>query len=62
MGMVLQETHLFEGSIKDNVRFENNKASEEDVIESVKLANSHKFITKFPEIYDTILYDNLFGL
>ena len=54
-GVVLQDTHLFTGSIKDNIRYGRLNASDEDVVASAKLANAHHFITKLPEGYDTVI-------
>ena len=54
-GVVLQDTHLFTGSIKDNIRYGRLTASDEDVIAAAKLANAHHFITKLPEGYDTVI-------
>ena len=54
-GVVLQDTHLFTGSIKENIRYGRLTASDEDVIAAAKLANAHHFITKLPEGYDTVI-------
>ena len=54
-GVVLQETHLFTGSIKENIRYGRLNASDEDVVAAAKLANAHHFITKLPEGYDTVI-------
>ena len=54
-GVVLQDTHLFTGSIKDNIRYGRLTASDEDVVAAAKLANAHHFITKLPEGYDTVI-------
>ena len=54
-GVVLQDTHLFTGSIKENIRYGRLNASDEDVIAAAKLANAHHFITKLPEGYDTVI-------
>lgn len=50
-----QETHLFEGSVIDNIRYGNLNASKKKVIEAAKLANAHEFIEKLPWGYDTKL-------
>ena len=55
MGMVLQETNLFTGTVKDNIRYGNPEASDEEVVEAAKLANAHNFITMLPQGYDTVL-------
>ena len=54
-GVVLQDTHLFTGTIKDNICYGRLTASDEDVIAAAKLANAHHFITKLPEGYDTVI-------
>lgn len=55
IGMVLQDVHLFHGTVKDNIRYGNLNATEEDIIRAAKLANAHSFIMKLPEGYDTVL-------
>ena len=52
---VLQDTHLFTGSIADNIRYGNPEATMEEVIAAAKLANAHFFISRLPDGYDTIL-------
>ena len=54
-GVVLQDTHLFTGTIKENIRYGRLNASDEDVVAAAKLANAHHFITKLPEGYDTVI-------
>ena len=54
-GMVLQDTHLFTGTIKDNIKYGNDEATDEEVIEAAKLANAHDFITRLPQGYDTFV-------
>ena len=56
--MVLQDTNLFTGTIKDNIRFGRLDASDEDVIKAAKLANAHEFIMMMPNGYDTMLSNN----
>jgi ATP-binding cassette subfamily B multidrug efflux pump len=51
----LQETILFSGTIRDNVRYGHPSASEEEVLEVAKAAQAHKFITEFPDGYDTMV-------
>ena len=58
LGMVLQETCLFTGSIKDNIRFGKPEATDEEIIAAAKLANADEFITKLPDGYDTMLTGN----
>ncbi|MBR6381074.1 MAG: ABC transporter ATP-binding protein [Lachnospiraceae bacterium] len=55
LGMVLQDTHLFTGTIAENIRFGKLDATDEEVIAAAKLANADDFITKLPEGYDTML-------
>ncbi len=52
-GVVLQDTHLFTGTIMDNIRYGKLDATDEEVIAAAKLANAHHFITKLPEGYQT---------
>ena len=53
LGIVLQDTHLFTGSIADNIRYGKLDASLEEVIKPAKLANADSFITRLPQGYDT---------
>ncbi len=53
LGMVLQDTNLFTGTIKDNIKYGRKEASDEEVINAAKLANAHNFIIKLPNGYDT---------
>ena len=55
LGMVLQDTHLFTGTIKENIKYGNDKATDEEVIAAAKLANAHDFIMRLPKGYDTDL-------
>ncbi len=55
LGMVLQDTHLFTGSIMENIRYGKLDATDDEVIEAAKLANAHSFIKHMPEGYNTIL-------
>jgi ATP-binding cassette subfamily B multidrug efflux pump len=55
LAMVLQDTHLFSGSVMDNIRYGNLNATDEEVVEAAKLANAHYFISHLPEGYDTVL-------
>ena len=54
-GVVLQDTHLFTGTIMENIRYGRLTASDEEVIEAAKLANAHHFITKLPDGYQTVI-------
>lgn len=56
LAIVLQDTHLFTGTIKENIMYGNLDAKDEDVIEASKLANAHGFISRLPEGYDTMIY------
>jgi len=58
IGMVLQDTNLFTGTIKENIRYGNLNATDEDIINAAKLANAHSFIKRLPKGYDTILTEN----
>ena len=58
LGIVLQDTNLFTGSVMDNIRYGNLKATDEECIEAAKLANAHDFISKLPQGYDTVLTAN----
>lgn len=55
LGMVLQDTHLFTGTVMDNIRYGRLDASDEDVIEAAKLANADFFIRHLPQGYQTVL-------
>ncbi len=53
IGIVLQETTLFSGTIRDNIAFGRPDASDEEIVAAAKAAAAHNFITEFPEGYDT---------
>lgn len=53
VAMVLQKNTLFSGSIKENLRWGNENATDEEIIEACKLAQAHDFISNFPNEYDT---------
>ncbi len=55
LGIVLQDTHLFTGTVKENIRFGKLDATDEEVIAAAKLANAHNFISQLPDGYDTML-------
>lgn len=55
VGMVLQDTFLFRGTIYDNIAYGKPDASFEQVMEAAKIANAHEFITKLPDGYETVL-------
>jgi len=58
LGVVLQETNLFTGSVMENIRYGKLDATDEECIQAAKLANAHDFITRLPEGYDTLLTGN----
>ena len=58
LGVVLQETNLFTGTVMDNIRYGNLTATDEECINAAKLANAHDFITRLPKGYDTELTGN----
>ena len=62
LGMVLQDTHLFTGTIRDNIRYGNVNATEEEVIAAAKLANADRFIRHLPHAYDTMISGDGEGL
>lgn len=55
LGMVLQDTHLFTGTVLDNIRYGRLDATDEECIAAAKLANAHGFIKRLPNGYDTML-------
>lgn len=55
LGMVLQDVHLFQGTIRDNIRYGKLDADEEEILRAAEIANAHSFITRLPDGYDTIL-------
>ena len=58
LGIVLQDTNLFTGTIKDNIKYGKLDATDEEVINAAKLANAHNFIEMLPDGYDTMLTSN----
>lgn len=58
LGIVLQDTNLFTGTVRDNIRYGNLDATDEEIIEAAKKANAHSFISRLPEGYDTVLENN----
>lgn len=55
MAMVLQDTHLFTGTVKDNIRYGRLDATDLEIEEAAKLAGAHSFIKRLPHGYDTVL-------
>ena len=62
LGMVLQDTSLFTGTIKDNIRYSRQEATDEEVYAAAKLANADQFIRHLPQGYDTVITRNGEGL
>ena len=58
LGMVLQDTNLFTGTIKENIKYGKENATDEEIVNAAKLANAHDFITRLPQGYDTMLTSN----
>ena len=58
LGVVLQETNLFTGTVMENIRYGKLDATDEECIAAAKLANAHDFIDRLPEGYDTVLTGN----
>ena len=55
LGIVLQDVHLFRGTIRDNIRYGKLNATEEEIVRAAKIANAHSFIKRLPDGYDTVL-------
>jgi len=55
ISIVLQDVFLFNGSVRDNILFGRQEATEEEMIEASKIANAHEFIARLPEGYDTMI-------
>jgi ATP-binding cassette subfamily B protein len=62
MGFVLQDSFLFQGTIRENIRYGRLEANDEEVVDAAKLANAHSFIMKLPDRYDTILNQDGSGI
>ena len=58
LGMVLQDTNLFTGTIMENLKYANSNATDEEVYEAAHLANADSFIKRLPDGYNTILTNN----
>ena len=56
MAMVIQDTHLFTGTIRENIRYGRLDATDEEVLKAAKVANADSFIRRLPKGYDTLLY------
>lgn len=55
IAMVLQDTHLFTGTVRENIRYGRLDATDEEVVQAAKTASAHSFIMRLPEGYDTLL-------
>lgn len=55
LGIVLQDTHLFTGTVMENIRYGKLNATDEEIYEAAKLANAHDFISRLPDGYETML-------
>ena len=62
LGIVLQETNLFTGTVMENIRYGKLDATDEEVYEAAKIANAHDFIMRLPQGYDTVLSGDGSGL
>ena len=62
MGVVLQETHLFSGSVRDNIRYAKPYATDDEVIRAARAANAHDFIINLPQGYNTIVGEKGYSL
>ncbi|MCI7806071.1 MAG: ABC transporter ATP-binding protein/permease [Spirochaetales bacterium] len=62
LGIILQDTHLFTGTIRDNIRFGKLDASEDEIIKAAKLAGAHDFIMMMKDGYDTMVENDGEGL
>ena len=58
LAMVLQDTHLFTGTVMENIRYGRKDATDEEVVHAAKLANAHSFIMHLPQRYDTMIVDD----
>ena len=58
LGMVLQDTHLFTGTVMENIRYGRLEATDDECIRAAKIANAHYFISHLPQGYDTVLYSD----
>ena len=55
LGIVLQDTHLFTGTVMENIRYGRLDATDEEVVQAAKMASAHSFIMRLPKGYDTVL-------
>jgi ATP-binding cassette subfamily B protein len=57
MGMVLQEPFLFSATVRDNIRYHHQEATDEEIQQSTRALGAHDFITRLPQGYDTVLHE-----
>ena len=57
-GMVLQDTWLFSGTVRDNIAYGKENASEEEIVNAAKAASAHSFIKRLPQGYDTMITED----
>lgn len=57
-GIVLQDTYLFSGTIKENIKYGKPDATDEEIIQAAKLANADLFVSRLPDKYETVLAEN----
>lgn len=62
VGVVLQETYLFSGTVLDNIRYAKPDASFEEIVNAAKTANCHDFITRMPDGYNTVVGERGYNL
>ncbi|PLT30713.1 ABC transporter ATP-binding protein [Peribacillus deserti] len=62
MGFVLQDSYLFQGTIRENIRYGRLEATDDEVERAAELANAHSFIMKLPEQYETVLKQDGSGI
>ena len=62
ISLVSQETTLFDDTIKNNIKYANNNATDDEILKVAKLSNSHDFIEKLPNKYETLIGENGFRL
>lgn len=58
VAMVLQDTHLFTGTVRENIRYGRLDATDDEVVEAAKMASAHSFIMRLSDGYDTMLYED----
>lgn len=58
LAMVLQDTHLFTGTVRENIRYGRKDATDKEIVRAAKLANAHAFIRHLPQGYDTMIVDD----